>query len=228
MHMATSTRTYAEWLELADEYYLATRSLQWFTALAYPTAYVGHHALELYLKALFVKETNTYPDKEHDLRILYDELVRIKSSYRSEAVELALGGFLHIDQTARYTSLEAKTPPNSNQMGTDLTNALDHAVFCMRDLNVQTIWGLDKLVNGEADPVIAEFKKHHLSLQSVILFHMNNAFSPKNSEYLKHVNFVAPSYPVTEDDIRRFQELQKLAELPDEAWAAGQTEIKLF
>jgi len=190
--------SYEEWIELADEYYLAARSLQWFSGLNYPTTHAGHHALELYLKAKGVKINGQYNDREHDLRNLYAALIELEPSMKSAIVEVAIDKYWNYDQVARYTSKAAnpKKVPINNGMGSDSVRALDSAVAILRDLNVTTRRGLDRLIAGESDHTVNGFTDPYLSLQSVILFHFNDAFKPQTPEIMNNVRYSAPQWKV--------------------------------
>ena len=194
--LVKSKMSYEEWLELADEYYLAARSLQWFSGLNYPTTHAGHHALELYLKAISVRETGKYENNQHDLRELYDAVKRLDRSVDTKEVSNAVEKYWNYDQPARYTSHESKPGklPTNNAMGSDNLRALDFAVAVLRDLSAVTRRGLDRLVEGETEMSNTGFSDPYLSLQSVILFHFNDAFKPKRPEVMRGVDYSAPGW----------------------------------
>ena len=196
-----STMSYAEWLELADEYYLSARSLQWFTGLFYPTTLAGHHALELYFKAICVNKSGRYDNQQHDLRKLYEAAKRLEPLTKNKAVEFAVDKYWNYDQLARYSSKESnpRKKPINNAMGTDNLRALDIAVGVLRDLSVETRRGIDRLIEGETDITKAlSIRDAYLSLQSVILFHNNDVFKPKKPEIMSEVNFSAPLWRISE------------------------------
>lgn len=187
---------YADWIELADEYYLSARSLQWFSGLTYPTTYAGHHALELYLKSVAVRHGGTYDNQQHNLKTLYATAKAIEPTMESEAVALAIDKYWNYDQPARYTSREVvqRKKPSNGSMGTDNLKALDLAVASLRDIKVVTHKGLDRLVEGKTELTVLGIKDPHLSLNSVILFHNNDAFKPKRPEVMNSVRFSAPTW----------------------------------
>lgn len=193
-----SNMAYEDWLELADEYYLAARSLQWFSSLNYPTTHAGHHALELYLKAINVNATGKYDNGQHDLKKLYETTKKLRPSIESEAVELAVEKYWNYDQPARYTSKESKFNklPSNNSMGSDSLRALDAAVKVLRDISVTTRRGIDRLVEGETMITKSDMQDSYLSLQSVIFFHFNDYFKPKRPEIMDTVHFQAPQWDI--------------------------------
>lgn len=187
--------TYSEWLGLADEYYLAARSLQWFSAANYPATFAGHHALGLYLKAICFNYSGSFNSRLHKLDDLYKEAVQHHPRIKHVSVELAIDKYLNYEQISRYTSKNYKTPPPPNNgMGTDSLNALDNAVAILRDLSVETQNGLDRIMKGETSLTRSGFDDPHLYLNSVILFHYNNSFVSINDDYLNKIKFDAPTY----------------------------------
>lgn len=194
--LVTSTISYADWIELADEYYLAARSLQWFSGLAYPTTYAGHHALELYLKSVTVRNDGTYDNQQHNLRTLYETAIAIEPAIESAVVTLAIDSYWNYDQPARYTSTEVRSQniPSNDSMGTDSLGALDLAVASLRDIKVATRKGLDRLVEGETELTVLGHIDPNLALNSVLLFHNNNAFKPKRPEVMDSIRFSAPTW----------------------------------
>lgn len=204
--------SYNNWFEIADQYYLSARALQWFAGVSYPATFTAHHSLELYFKAVSVKETEQYPTG-HNLKELYEHVKNIDSSYSSPDIETAVKKLWNYDQPGRYGSSESKLKPGNNSMGSDSLRALDFAVSKLRDLSVETRHGIDRLVVGETNFTRAGFRDPHLSLNSVILFHMNDAFKPKNPETLKQIKFSAPEWPLTESDREHFKRLEEMAKL---------------
>lgn len=145
-----SKMTYEEWIAIADEYYLGARSLQWFSGIIFPTTFLGHHALEMYLKSVTVRVSGTYLDN-HDLKTLYKEAIKDDPSIENEIISLAIDKYYNYDQVARYPSNEVRESkkPTFPAMGTDSLKALDFAVALLRDMNIKTGKGLDCLINGE-------------------------------------------------------------------------------
>lgn len=195
-----SNMTYEEWLELADEYYLAARSLQWFSGLYYPTTHAGHHALELYFKAICVDITGEYDNQQHDLRKLYETVKKLKPSVDNKAVSLAIEKYWNYDQPARYTSKETRANkiPANISMGSDSLRALDSAVGVLRDLSITTRKGIDRLIEGETPISRTGMQDTYLSLQSVIFFHFNDHFKPKKPEMMNDVHFDAPQWQISD------------------------------
>ena len=210
--MAISKMTYNDWFELADQYYLSARTLQWFSGVSYPAAFTAHHSLELYFKAISVKETGQYPIG-HELKDLHKHLVEIDLNYNLPEIDTAVKKLWNYDQSGRYSSSESKLKPENNSMGSDSLRSLDLAVSKLRDLSVETRGGIDRLIAGETDVTKVGFRDPHLSLNSVILFYMNDAFKPKNPEVLKQVRFSAPQWPITESERENLKKLEEMARL---------------
>jgi len=59
------------WLRNADHFYVAARYLYW-KGLVETFAFLGAHAIELYLKAYLIQKTGCYPEG-HDLIKIYNE-----------------------------------------------------------------------------------------------------------------------------------------------------------
>lgn len=190
--------SYEDWLELADEYYLAARSLQWFSGLNYPTTHAGHHCLELYLKAICVKATNEYNSNQHDLAMLFEDAKAHLPLIDVKEVRIAIEKYRHYDIVARYSSKELKSKqplPTNSSMGSDSLHSLDASVAVLRDISVKTRRGIDRLIEGETDFSKMGLFEPYLSLHSVILFHENRAFTPKRPEVKRQVNYSAPKWP---------------------------------
>ena len=189
---------YMEWIAIADEYYLAARSLQWFSGLGFPNTYAGHHAIELYLKSVTIRVRGDYLNC-HDLKLLYQEAVSVDPSIEHEAIPFAIVKYYNYDQGARYgVEVSSKQQPTFPGMGTDSLRALDFAVASLRDLTAETGKGLDRLVAGETYLTKLGMDDPHLALNSVILFHFNDAFTPLKPEIMEGVNFSAPLWKVND------------------------------
>jgi hypothetical protein len=163
MPQKTPTISLIRQYELADEYYLSARGLAWFCSNpGHAMTFLGHHALELYFKAISVKESGTYDDNNHDLDKLYEHVKSLSSAYDQIEIKQAVDLYLNYDQPARYGTEESRKKPLNPQMGTPLIQALDAAVGKLRDLSIVTDWGIDRLIEGETvftkmgtDPMLA-------------------------------------------------------------------------
>lgn len=214
--MVQARTPYAAWYARADEYYLAARALQWFSGTDYPAIFTGHHALELYLKAIIVRENNGEYWKDHTLSDLYKEVTALNSQYDTAEVSAAIDKFNRYYEAGRYGVMETDIKPANKSMGTDNLIALDKAVLVLRDLSVMTQKGLDRIITGETEFTRRGFRDPHLSLNAVILFHFNQAFKPQKPEILEEIDFKAPRWPVTTEEHAR-QEIMKLA--AEENWS---------
>lgn len=188
--------THEDMIGLADEYYIAARSLQWFSAANYPTTFVGHHALELYLKAICLKASGAFNNNCHDLDKLYAEALVVNQNINHPDVQVAITNYVHYDQISRYTSKGYKNSmqPRNNSVGTNSLQSLDAAVLILRNLKDVTPKGLDRIIVGKSQAVEFGIEDPHLSLNSFILFYNNTSFRPVNIDYLKKIDFGPPRF----------------------------------
>lgn len=208
--LINSKNTHGEWFEIADEYYLSARSLEWFSGLHYPAIFAGHHALELYFKAIRVLETGQYDNNLHDLRGLYADIIALKNTYQSKEISAAVEKYWNYDQPSKYTSKESRRLPHNLSMGTENLNVLDQAVFKLRDTNIETRSGLDTIIKGETQFTKFGMRDPELALHSVILYYNNKAFRPRYPDILKEVNFQPPTLPMTPEEKQRIEDMSSL------------------
>lgn len=223
--MTQAKTHYTEWYARADEYYLAARALQWFSGTDYPATFTAHHALELYFKAIIVRENDGEYQQKHTLRKLYNKVKKLNSRYNTHEVDIAVEKFNKYDLAARYGVIETDIKPTNKSMGTANLRALDKAVLVLRDLSVTTQKGLDRIIAGETEFTKHGFRDSHLSLNSVILFHSNEAFKPQKSEILKEIDFRAPRWPVTDEEQKHHRIMEQAAK---EGWSLGELHNRIF
>lgn len=75
-----------EWVQMADQRYVAARFLYW-KGFHEEFALLGAHAMELYLKAYLIHKTGKYPEGHH-LDEIYKECMKYDDFFKNESLRI--------------------------------------------------------------------------------------------------------------------------------------------